>query len=239
MNRHREVIYEQRRRIIDGEDLKEHMIDLIEHQVEVAVAAQWPEDRHAEPDYEEIINSLTGILGFTPQISVRDLQDRSLVEITEILQDKVIEIYDKREAEIGSEEARTLERLILLQTIDKLWVEHLTAMDHMRQGINLQAYGQRDPLVEYKSQGFRMFQSLLQNIEYDVSHLIFKVRLNPVMARPMARPGITNHPAEAGPARRKAREKVGRNDPCPCGSGKKYKNCHGAPDAVRQAASIR
>ena len=100
-------------------------------------------------------------------------------------------------------------------------------MDHMRQGIGLQAYGQRDPLVEYKSEGFRMFQALLQNIEYDVAHMIYNVRLAPIMARPAPQIGQTNHPAESEPVRRKAKGKVGRNDPCPCGSGKKYKHCHG------------
>ena len=233
MNRHREVIYAERRKLLDGENLKQHMMDLIEHQVEVLVEANMPVDRHETPDYDEILRAFGGVVG-DPNMSVRDIQDRSSEEIVDILSDQAEAIYNKREEEMGEDQMRTLERLVMLQVIDKLWVEHLTSMDHMRQGIGLQAYGQRDPLVEYKSEGFRMFQALLQNIEYDVAHMIFNVRLAPIMARPAQQIGQTNHPQEAGPVRRKATGKVGRNDPCPCGSGKKYKNCHGASSAVRR-----
>ncbi len=233
MNRHREVIYAERRKLLDGENLKQHMLDLIEHQVEVLVEANMPVDRHETPDYDEILRAFGGVVG-DPNMSVRDIQDRSSEEIADILSEQAEAIYNKREEEMGEDQMRTLERLVMLQVIDKLWVEHLTSMDHMRQGIGLQAYGQRDPLVEYKSEGFRMFQALLQNIEYDVSHMIFNVRLAPIMARPAQQIGQTNHPQEAGPVRRKATGKVGRNDPCPCGSGKKYKNCHGASSAVRR-----
>ncbi len=235
MNRHREVIYAERRKLLDGEDLKRHVLDLIEHQIEVLVEANMPLDRHETPDYDEILRAFSGVVG-EPGISVRDIQDRSPEEVEEILTDRAEEIYNRREEEMGAEQMRTLERLVMLQVIDKLWVEHLTSMDHMRQGIGLQAYGQRDPLVEYKAEGFRMFQALLQNIEYDVAHMIFNVRLAPILARPAPQIGQTNHPAEEGPVRRKAKDKVGRNDPCPCGSGKKYKNCHGASSAVRRRA---
>jgi preprotein translocase subunit SecA len=237
MNKHREVIYEERRKILDGEDLKQNVLDLIEHQIQVLVEANLGADRHEDPDYDEILRAFSGIVG-EPGIGIRDIQGRSDEEIIDVLTERAEEIYDKREEELGVEQMRTLERLVMLQVIDKLWVEHLTSMDHMRQGIGLQAYGQRDPLVEYKTEGFRMFQALLQNIEYDVAHMIFSVRLAPVMARPEPIIGRTNHPEEAGPVRKKAAQKVGRNDPCPCGSGKKYKNCHGAPSAVRRAAGV-
>ncbi len=235
MNKHREVIYEERRKLLAGEDLKKNVLDLIEHQIVVLVEANMPLDKHEQPDYDEILRAFSGIVG-DPSISVRDIQDRSTEEVVDILVDRADEIYNKREEEMGEEQMRTLERLVMLQVIDKLWVEHLTSMDHMRQGIGLQAYGQRDPLVEYKTEGYRMFQALLQNIEYDVAHMIFNVRLAPIMARPAPQIGQTNHPAEGGPVRRKAKGKVGRNDPCPCGSGKKYKNCHGASSAVRSRA---
>jgi len=237
MNKHREVIYEERRKILDGEDLKQNVLDLVEHQIQVLVEANLGSDRHEDPDYDEILRAFSGVVG-DPGIGIRDIQGRSDEEMIDLLTDRAEEIYNKREEELGAEQMRTLERLVMLQVIDKLWVEHLTSMDHMRQGIGLQAYGQRDPLVEYKTEGFRMFQALLQNIEYDVAHMIFSVRLAPVMARPEPIIGRTNHPEEAGPVRRKAAQKVGRNDPCPCGSGKKYKNCHGAPSAVRRAAGV-
>ncbi|HEU5424116.1 MAG TPA: preprotein translocase subunit SecA [Nitrolancea sp.] len=239
VNRHREVIYDQRQKILDGEDMKEKVLDMIEHQIEVLVAAHWPESRHEEPEYQEILDSFKGVVGPEIGLSVRDIADRPQEEVVDLLSEKSEELYDRVEAENGHDEQRMLEHLVLLQIIDHLWVEHLTEMDHMRTGVGLQAYGQRDPLVEYKTEGFRMFQQLLQNIEYDFVHRIYAARLARVPQQQTRPIGQTNHPAEAGPVRRKAKEKVGRNDPCPCGSGKKYKQCHGAPSAANKVAGAR
>jgi len=225
MNRHREVIYAMRGRIIRGENLKEQVLDIIGRQIEVLVSAHWPDDRHAEPDYEGIINSFRGIVGPHVEISVRDLEDRPRDEVIELLTEKAEEEYELREKQNGPEVQRTIERLVMLQVIDRLWVEHLTTMDDMRQSIGLQAYAQRDPLVEYKTQGFHMFEALLQNIEYDVAHLVYQARLQPALLRPVMQPGVTNQPTDGGAQPRRVKEKVGRNDPCPCGSGKKYKYC--------------
>ena len=238
MNRQREVIYKQRQLILEGEDLKERMLDLVEGQIEALVAANVPDDRHMTPDYANIVEVFDGLVGRPSGLSARDLEGRGADEIVEMLADKAEALYNEREAEMGAETMRMLERLVMLQTIDRLWIEHLTTMDHMRQGIGLQAYGQRDPLVAYKTEGYRMFEQLLQNIDYDVAHAIFKARLAPAVVRPVAQPAMTNHPADAGqPARKSKQQKVGRNDPCPCGSGKKYKHCHGAatPTAGRVA----
>jgi preprotein translocase subunit SecA len=132
--------------------------------------------------------------------------------------------YERREQEFGPETMRVIERLVLLQVMDRLWIEHLTEMEHMRHEVGLQAYGQLDPLVVYKREGYRMFQQLLENIEYDVARLIYRVQLAPALQRPVMQIGTPNQGGDgAGPARKK--QKVGRNDPCPCGSGKKYKHC--------------
>jgi preprotein translocase subunit SecA len=225
MNRHREVIYAERRKILRGDNLKEHVLDLIEQQIEVLVTAHWPDDRHGEPEYDETLTAFSGMVGTNAGLSIGDLQSRSRDDVVEVLSEKAVEEYAKREAEHGADTMRTLERLVLLRVIDRLWIEHLTAMDDMRRGIRLQAYGQRDPLVAYKTEGYNMFQALLQNIQYDVAHMIYKVRLAPALTRPVVQPGVTNHPAKQGPVRKKAKEKVGRNAPCPCGSGKKFKHC--------------
>ena len=139
---------------------------------------------------------------------------------------------------------RSVERRVLLAVIDKLWVDHLTHMDELRQGVGLQAYGQRDPLVVYKTEGFRMFAQLQRNIQHDLVRSIFRVQ--PVIAQQPIRTAITeketstNAPQEveaSGTVRRKGK-KVRPNEPCPCGSGKKYKHCHGAPARRGQANPV-
>lgn len=239
MNKHREVIYARRRKLLSGENLREHMLDLIEGQVELIVTVNMPEDKHLEPDYEAMLESFKGLVARDPGLTVRDIQDRPAEEIVEILLSKAEQIYEAREKEMGAEQMRTVERLVLLEKIDRLWIEHLTAMDHMRQGIGLQAFGQRDPLVAYKTEGYNMFQQLLTNIDYDVAHAIFRAQLVSAFYQPAVQPGMTNHPSEARQPIRRESQKIGRNAPCPCGSGKKYKQCCGAPAAVKRAAAVR
>jgi preprotein translocase subunit SecA len=131
---------------------------------------------------------------------------------------------------------RFIERAVMLSVIDQLWRDHLTHMDEMRQGIGLQAYGQMDPLVAYKREGFDMFEALKRNIEYDVAHKIYYASIERAPVPVAPRNLTTNHPEEgAAAAQPQRRKKVGRNDLCPCGSGKKYKNCHGAPEMARAA----
>ena len=229
MNKHREVIYANRRRILEGENLRERTLEMIHHQIEVLVAAHGAsEDREsAAPD--EVLRAYKAIVP-TTLLTAADLDGKHDDDLIDFLIEDAEARYADREQEIGDETMRFIERAVMLSVIDKLWREHLTQMDDMRQGISLQAYGQRDPLVAYKREGFQMFEQLLANIEYDTAHRIFfaNIQRTPVVQQP--RPVTTNHPeeAEAAPQRRK-QQKVGRNDPCWCGSGKKYKHCHGAP----------
>jgi preprotein translocase subunit SecA len=148
--------------------------------------------------------------------------------------------YERREGELGADNMRAIERMLMLRTIDSLWVEHLTAMDEMRQGIGLRAYGQTDPLVAYKREAHDMWSQLLENIRHQVTHSIYHVEITQQPAPPpppRAAPVLANagnggsapagttekrQPVAAGKA-----QKTGRNEPCPCGSGKKYKKCHG------------
>ena len=145
-------------------------------------------------------------------------------EVEERLLEHADAMYGEREEQFGSEEMRTLERLAMLRIMDTHWVHHLTAIQEKRQGIGLQAFGQRDPLVMYKREGHEMFQSLLARIQHDIVHTIYHTGLE---AKPAVR-RVQNPQAPAGGRQAPAgARKVGRNDPCPCGSGKKYKRCHG------------
>jgi preprotein translocase subunit SecA len=130
------------------------------------------------------------------------------------LSDYAVELYHQREQEIGADNMRIAERLVMLRVIDRLWMEHLTAMEHMRQGIGLRAIGQEQPLIVYKKEGHALFDALLASIQHDVAHTIYRV-------------GITREAPQQKKEAVPVGKKVGRNDPCPCGSGKKYKHCCG------------
>jgi preprotein translocase subunit SecA len=237
MNKQREVIYADRRLVIAGEPLHDRILDMISEEFDAIVSANWPEERGAEPDLEAIMKEAALILppDSLAGVKVEDLERYDKPGLTGFFTTLADEAYDKKEVRIGEELMRQLERLVFLSTIDRLWIEHLTAMDEMRQGIGLQAYGQKDPLIAYKTEGYRMFQVLLGHLRHDISHQIYHAEfIRPSRPRAMeeATPNRQDDEATNGKATRrpavKSAAKVGRNDPCPCGSGKKYKNCHGA-----------
>ena len=155
-----------------------------------------------------------------------DLRGRSREEVLGRLLEAAERAYDAKEAELGPEDMRRVERFVLLRIIDALWVQHLTAIDDLREGIGLRAYGQRDPLVEYKVEAANMFEGLLASIRHDVTHTIYHVTVMREQPRPVQRM-TTNREEETVRQPVRAGRKVGRNDPCPCGSGKKYKKCCG------------
>jgi len=163
-------------------------------------------------------------------------------EIVAELHDLLEQSYDAQEESLGPEVLRQVERFVMLRSIDQRWVRHLTALDELREGIGLRAYGQRNPLVEYKREAFDAFASLLDAIKGDVSALVLNARIQaqPTMPRPTRLSGATGGSAgsTAAPAQRRA-SKVGRNDPCPCGSGKKYKNCCLREGLSPEAAAAR
>ncbi len=152
-------------------------------------------------------------------------------QIEENLTELAEAVYDEREKELGAEGMRVLERLVMLRIIDTLWIEHLTRMEDMRQGIGLEAVSQRDPLVAYKTKGHESFQDLTATIQHDVAHTIYHVKIErqaaPEPPSPMAKAAINRGDSGKVRAAKVGGRKVGRNDPCPCGSGKKYKHCCG------------
>ncbi len=228
LNKHREIIYGERRKILDRADLKENILDMIRQELNELVD-NYTSAPHAEDwDFEALAMSLRAILPPSPAYAPPALQGLSREEIRELVLDFAENAYEEKEAELTPEIMRQIERLLMLQVIDRLWVEHLTAIDDLRQGIGLRAYGQRDPLVEYKAEAYNMFQGLLATIRHDVTHAIYHVNLQREQPRPQPRNLQTNR-QEADDQREPVRagRKIGRNDPCPCGSGKKYKKCHG------------
>jgi preprotein translocase subunit SecA len=251
MNMHRDVIYRERDKVLDGVGLKENILNMVRDELADLVAAHCP-DRHEEAwDIEGLLQEANSIFPVPRSVTVERLEAMHPSEIEELLVNEAVAAYELHEGQVGAEQMRLIERLLMLQTIDRLWVEHLTAMDEMRQGIGLQAYGQQDPLVAYKREAHDMWEQLLANIRHTVVHGIYHVGLanQPVAPRapvavaagedsdggaPAPRPaGVPlnlreNRPDQAAvPAGRSNGRKVGRNDPCPCGSGKKYKRCHG------------
>ncbi len=233
MNQQRELIYRQRRQVLTGENLKEIVLEMIGASVGRAVNVYAPEGVYPE-EWD-----LQGLLDYAEQyflpghgLAPADLEGMGRRELQEFLTERSRQAYDAREQELGQETMREIERIVMLRIVDEKWMDHLDAMDQLREGIGLRAYGQKDPLVEYKFEGYEMFQNMIDSIQDDVVRYIFRV--NVVQPQQEQKRQVSeNRYAEEGPKKPVRKEnKVGRNDPCPCGSGKKYKKCCGRAAAV-------
>ena len=162
-------------------------------------------------------------------LSEDEIADLTKAGLKDLLLETAKSYYEQREEEFGSETMREIERVALLRVVDSKWIDHIDAMEQLKNGISLRAYGQHDPVVEYKFEGFDMFEEMIAAIREDTLKLIYHARIEkPVERVQVAKPIEPAGDGTAAPAQRKAKEKVGRNDPCPCGSGKKYKKCCGA-----------
>jgi len=226
-NRHRELIYGERRKIISGADLKSNILSLVGDEIKNIVAAHTADEHGEGWDADGLLKKASAIFPIPPTFNAEVISRMKPKQIEEKLLELADILYDEKEKEIGPENMRAVERLVMLRIIDMLWVEHLTMMENMRQGIGLQAVGQRDPLVAYKREGHNLFQNLLSTIQHDVVHSIYHVGITrretpPGPPAPVQAGGNVNkHKMKVGG------KKIGRNDPCPCGSGKKYKHCCG------------
>ncbi len=233
MNKQREVIYAQRRRVLDGENLKESFIKMIEGIVDNAVRLYCPED--LQPELWDLAGLRRYAEGFFiprgwPDLKKEAFESGDRQAIAEKLMEMSLKAYEEREKEIGSELMRELERVVLLRTVDEKWTDHIDAMDQLRYGIGLRAYGQHDPVVEYRFEGFQMFEDMNRSIREDAVRLLFNARVRGEGApkrEKVAEPVSESH-GEGAKNITGRKQKVGRNDPCPCGSGKKYKKCCGA-----------
>jgi preprotein translocase subunit SecA len=275
MNKQREIIYGDRRAILEGSfDSRTFMLQSLEAKVNEAVDQNAPENAHpSEWDLQEMLDSLEAIFPIKASLTVDDLAGKDREEIRRLLRDRAVTAYEAKESEITPQIMRVVEqRYLLLPIIDRQWVDHLYVMDHLKTGIGLRGYGQKDPRVEYEKEAYEIFESLKNNIADEAIGGIFRVviehgpppeaaqqaqpqfepipagamvsqaasegRLSPHEAEQLLgpAPGAPRRPQQlhtnlgdgepAKPARSEA--KVGRNELCPCGSGKKYKKCHGA-----------
>lgn len=229
MNQQREVIYRQRRTVLMGEDVQDSVLDMIEKVVERAVAAFSGGNKYVEEwDLQGLSKQAQQIYLPSYEVTPEELGKMESEELTSFLKEKAVEEYKKREEELGSDNLRELERLVTLRVVDRKWMDQLDAMDQLRQGIGLRAYGQRDPLVEYKYEAYDMFNQMVEEIQEDIVRLVYHVT---VVERPKERKDLSENRSDAGEeanAHQPVRNnKIGRNDPCPCGSGKKYKKCCG------------
>jgi preprotein translocase subunit SecA len=219
VNIHREVIYAERKKILSGADLKANIISMVQDEIKDLVDrhlgnVSYEREEEKQSNLSGLLDDVSTIFPLPPQFRSDGLSELGEKQITEKLTDYATELYNQREQELGPENMRIAERLVMLRVIDRLWMEHLTAMEHLRQGIGLRAVGQEQPLVVYKREGHAYFEALLASIQHDVVHSIYHVGL-----------------AKQAPQKKKEAvpvgKRVGRNDPCPCGSGKKYKHCCG------------
>jgi preprotein translocase subunit SecA len=227
MNQQREVIYQQRRSVLMGEDLKENISEMINRVVARTIDAFTGGSIYPEEwDLKSLVEQAHRL--FLPKFKLisEELAKMSEEEVRDFLLEKADSGYEEREKELGPENMRELERLVTLRVVDEKWMGHLDAMDQLRQGIGLRAYGQRDPLVEYKHEAYDMFNMMVEEIQEDIVRYVYHVSM---VERPKERQDLVENRADGGETKKQPRrvEKVGRNDLCPCGSGKKYKKCCG------------
>ncbi|NMB24211.1 MAG: preprotein translocase subunit SecA [Firmicutes bacterium] len=234
MNQQRETIYGQRHIVLRDQNLRENILDMLKRQVDMALDRYADEKTFAEDwDLAGLANHVAVLANHTIKIEETELQGKEREAIRQLLEERLLAAYAEREAQLGSEELRELERIVLLRVMDSKWMEHLRAMDDLREGIGLRAYGQRDPLMEYKFEAYEMFQAMMDEMQEDVVQLLFRVQLvrEEQPREDRLSQAVTNRDDHGGaqpvPTTQRRVERVGRNDPCPCGSGKKYKKCCG------------
>ena len=229
MNEQREIIYEERRRVLDGESMRDAIYKMITDIVESSVDTAINDDMDPEEwDFNELNTLLLPVVPIRPVILDR-VDKKTKNGLKHQLKEEAVKLYESKEAEFPEpENIREIERVILLKVIDRKWMNHIDDMDQLRQGVGLQAYGQRDPLVEYKMNGYEMFDAMTSNIKEDTVRLLLHVQVEQKVEREeVAKVTGTNKDdsVQKGPVKKEA--KVYPNDPCPCGSGKKYKQCCG------------
>jgi len=242
MNKQREVVYHRRRELLSPEPLKENVLEMCEAVIEEIVQAHCdPEQDPENWNWAEIENAFMKQFRFRPNLKEAALQKeiRNPDELVELAVAPIKALYDQREAEFSSDVMRQIEKIVSLQTLDALWKDHLLAMDHLKEGIGLRGYAQQNPLVEYQKEGFDMFEALMETMQKDIVEKVYSVQVQKPQDVQQVQQQQAAHPPrvtmshgsevqQAQPAQAKREpDRVGRNDPCPCGSGKKYKRCHG------------
>jgi preprotein translocase subunit SecA len=236
MNQQREVVYRQRREALSGKSLKPAIEEMIRDKAE-EIAYEFTDERaHPEEwDWKRLKKAVFKQFNFRLDKIDDDTMDGLTREgLAELIADSGLTVYNEKEASVGSEEFRHLERIVMLQTVDNLWKDHLLSMDHLKEGIGLRGYAQQDPLIVYKKEGFELFQEMISRIKGETLGILYRIQISePQSISDLQQPkeqklvfSSGDEPAKKNPVKR-AEKKVGRNAPCPCGSGKKYKKCCG------------
>lgn len=244
MNKQREVIYEQRQMVLAGENLKEHVLEMVNEVVEEKVGLYCPDGVYPEKwEIAAFFAWFQQSYGFEFKLSQEELLRLNHASFKDMVQEEIKKAYEEKETSVGGATMRFLEHRVVLQVVDNCWKEHLYDIDQLRKGIGLRAYGQKDPLVEYQHEAFRLFSSMIMRIKEEVGGYLFKVKMvaqpaSPSLGGPQVRPqsrpvqgkSISDKSVFSTPQPQPQPQKlnkIGRNDPCPCGSGKKYKKCCG------------
>jgi len=238
MNAQREIIYQQRRQVLDGENIHDSIINMVEF-VADNIPTMFIDGENGELNVEPLNNEIANIFGIDMLDNIKANKNNPEA-ISEELKQKALEIYKQKEEEVTSDQMRELERVVMLKVVDEKWMNHIDSMDELKNGIGLRAYGQKDPVVQYRLEGFDMFDEMINDIKFDVTKILMHMRKQENATR-QETVKITGAALEAihsvdGGSKigtdidrtvRNDGPKIGRNDPCPCGSGKKYKNCCG------------
>jgi len=242
MNQQREIVYGRRREILSSPNLKHDILDMAENVASGIVQQYASTEVHPEDwDWAALGDLLFKNFNLRFQIDDTDKHGLRPEKLEQQIVDAVLSAYEQKEQQFGAPIVRHLEKVILLQTLDALWKDHLLSMDHLKEGIGLRGYAQKNPLQEYKKDGFEMFEAMMTQLESDVVEKVFTVQISrqedvqqmeqqqrPQPRMMMSGGGAAPQPVQTRPKPTHAEEKIGRNDPCPCGSGKKYKKCHGS-----------
>jgi len=237
MNAQREIIYKQRRQVLDGENINANIINMIETLSEEVVLTYFGNEN--EINVESLHTDIVNVFGIDMKDFIKE-NSKDSNTIIEKLKELALERYSNKEKEIGTDELRELERIVMLKVVDQKWMDHIDAMDELKDGIGLRAYGQQDPVVKYRIEGMDMFDEMILDIKYDVVKMLMNLRKEEEVKREEAAK-ITGAALQALNSLDNGEQiksevnrtvvnqepKVGRNDLCPCGSGKKYKNCCG------------
>ena len=229
MNNQREIIYDKRNRILDNESIHDMIISTFRHHIEDLVNSHLaPEGYLTEDDLEDIREFANENL-LRKDAKKKDFEGLQAPELIDLLVKKVIDEYENKLKDIPQEVVDEFEKVITLQVLDNYWMEHINTMSHLREGIHLRGYAQEDPLRAYTMEGFDMFDSMLQKVDKDVSIMLIKAEIRQNIERKENKTKMITNDSEEAPVKKKPKrvQKIGRNDPCYCGSGKKYKQCHG------------
>jgi preprotein translocase subunit SecA len=236
MNQQREVIYRQRREALDGKSLKPTILDMIRDKAE-AIADTFADEKLPAEEWNLKALEAAVYKQFNFRLNIKDPENLDGMDrdgLADLIDEAAVKVYDQRESVIGADEFRHLERVVMLQTVDNLWKDHLLSMDHLKEGIGLRGYAQQNPLIVYKKEGYEMFQDMIDRVQEETIGILFRIQIaEPEKIEEMRKPEQQqmffsggDEPEKKKPVKRSAK-KIGRNAPCPCGSGKKYKKCCG------------